>query len=59
MGLWRAKKNSKFKNNFYKKRQKDLMKSYFESRKEEIFTNVGVLIYVFDVESKDDILEVK
>ena len=31
------------------------MESYFESQKDNIFRNVEVLIYVFDIDSKDTV----
>lgn len=34
-------------------RQEAFMENYFASQKDRIFKNVEVLIYVFDVESKD------
>lgn len=39
-------------------RQKDFWSGYFDSKKEEIFTGVEVLIFVIDVESKGEDLDV-
>ena len=39
-------------------RQKDFWLGYFNSKKEEIFTGVEVLIFVIDVESKGEDLDV-
>jgi len=33
--------------------QEDFMEKYFTSQRDHIFANVAVLIYVFDVESRD------
>ena len=37
--------------------QELFLENYFESQRDHIFTNVQVLIYVFDIESRD--LEVR
>jgi Ras-related GTP-binding protein A/B len=55
MGLWRVNYQLNFflfsLQSFYS--QEAFMENYFASQRDRIFKNVEVLIYVFDVESRD------
>lgn len=40
-------------NNIFQNRQQAFMENYFQSQRDNIFKSVEVLIYVFDVESRE------
>lgn len=50
MRFWRPNDHSRLP---LRHRQELFLENYFESQRDKIFRNVQVLIYVFDIESRD------